>query len=92
MSTGQKKFHRARLLASRADIKRLLGQLDDATMARLEGMRPSLSELLGVETWLAAQGDESARPEHPLTPRIMAFLDVILGCDGDELSSINGSE
>lgn len=73
-------------------MKRLLGPLDDVTLARLEGMQPSLSELLGVETWIAAQGDEALRPQHPLTPRIMAFLDVILGCDGDDQSSMSGFE
>lgn len=61
--------------ASRDDVVRLLGPLDDEDIVQLLAMDPTMAELEAAAVWL--QGDTG----DPMTPRIAGILEIV---DRDE--------
>jgi hypothetical protein len=72
-------------LAARADITRLLGQLDDEDIAQLLAMQPTVAELEDAAAWLQGVGDVASRAGHPMTPRIEGILEIVDRDDEEDL-------
>lgn len=71
--------------ASRDDVVRLFGHIDDQAMASILALLPSVGELEEAQAWVVGQGDALARSGRPQTPRIAQILDIIADRDeGDE--------
>jgi hypothetical protein len=67
--------------ASRDDVVRLFGHIEDEAVAEVLALFPTISELEEAQAWIVGQGDLLARCGHPQTPRVAAILDIV---DDDE--------
>ena len=65
------------LLATRADIVRLLGDINDEELCAVLVLRPTIAEVETANAFLEGQGDVLDRQEHRQTPRIAAILDIV---------------
>ena len=70
--------------ASRDDVVRLFGHLEDEAIVEVLALAPTISELEEAQAWLVGQGDVLARGGHPQTPRIAAILDIVADEDEDD--------
>ncbi len=59
------------------DIKRLLGDLDDHTVAEIEGIGLTISELEEVSAHLAQETDVMGDLRKPLTGRVLAVYNLL---------------
>jgi hypothetical protein len=63
--------------ASRDDVVRLFGHIEDEAVAEVLALMPTIAELEEAQAWVVGQGDVLARSGHPQTPRIAAILDIV---------------
>lgn len=70
--------------ASRGDVVRLFGHLEDEAVAEVLALLPTIAELEEAQAWVVGQGDLLARAGHEQTPRIAAILDIVVDEDEDE--------
>lgn len=70
--------------ASRDDVVRLFGHLEDEAIGEVLALLPTIAELEEAQAWMVGQGDALARAGHQQTPRIAAILDVVVDDDEDE--------
>jgi hypothetical protein len=69
--------------ASREDIRRLFGEVDDEAVLEILSLAPTGAELEEVSARLAGQGDIPSRAGHPESAKITAILEI-LGADEEE--------
>lgn len=67
----------APVFATRADVVRLFGDLDDESVSEVLALTPTIAEVEEASVWLEGEGDVIARKGHPQTPRIAAILDIV---------------
>lgn len=75
------------IYATREDIARRLGTLDDKDIVDVLALSPTIAEIEEAGVWLDGQGNELARRGRPQTPRINAILDIV-DRDDDELTRL----
>jgi hypothetical protein len=72
------------MAASRDDVVRLFGHIEDEAVAEILAMVPTVAELEEAQAWIVGQGDTLARGGHPQTPRIAAILDIVVDEDEED--------
>ncbi len=72
--------------ATRADIVRLFGELDDESVTAVLALTPTVAEAEEASVWLEGRGDEIARKGHHQTPRIATILEIVDRNEDDEPS------
>ena len=70
--------------ASRDDVVRLFGHIEDEAVAEILALMPTIAELEEAQAWFTGQGDALARAGHPQTPRIAAILDIVAEEEDDD--------
>jgi hypothetical protein len=60
-----------------SDVRRLVGDVDDATVAAILALRPSLGDLEDVSACLAGDQDVLARRGHHVPPLAGRILDML---------------
>lgn len=71
----------AQAIATRADVLRLLGDLDDETVAAVLQLAPTLMEIEEAAVWLDGEGSTAFRRGHPQNARLTKILELV---DTDE--------
>jgi len=64
------------VLAGRDDLRRILGDLDDAKIIEILALNPSLTELEKAAMWATGDGDILARSGHPLAGIVANIIDI----------------
>ena len=70
--------------ASREDVVRLFGHIEDEAIAEIMALLPTIGELEEAQAWFVGQGDALARGGHPQTPRIAAILEIVTDDDEED--------
>jgi hypothetical protein len=71
--------------ASRADLTRILGNLDDARLAEILRLHPTISEVEQAALWAQGEGDVPARRGHTLSGIVADIVDIVMtGEEGDD--------
>lgn len=70
--------------ASRDDVVRLFGHIEDEAVAEILVLLPTIAELEEAQAWIVGQGDVLARSGRPQTPRVAAILDIVVDEDEDD--------
>ncbi len=66
-------------IASREDVRRLLGDIDDAEILEILALKPSIADLEEAAVWATGDGDVLDRSGRPLTgvaAKIVEILDT----------------
>lgn len=72
--------------ATREDVVRLLGAVEDEDAIAVLSLRPTVAELEDARAWLGGQEDRQARTERPQTARTMAILEIVERRENDDVS------
>jgi hypothetical protein len=70
--------------ASLADVTRILGDLDDAQVAEILGLHPTVSEVEQAALWAEGEGDVLARKGHTLSGIVAEIVDIVIADEEDE--------
>ncbi len=70
-------------LANVDDVRRIVGELDDAKAVAILALRPTITELEQAALWAVGSGDVLAKQGQPLTGVAAAIFDL-LTADEDE--------
>ena len=70
--------------ASRDDVVRLFGHIEDEVIAEILALLPTIGELEEAQAWFVGQGDALARGGHSQTPRIAAILEIVTDDDEED--------
>lgn len=68
----------------RADLTRILGDLDDAKAAEILALKPTVAELEQAAMWSAGEGDVLARKGHKLVGVVAGIVDIVTAGEEDE--------
>jgi hypothetical protein len=63
--------------ASRDDLRRLFGEVDDEVVLEILKLAPTAEELEEVSAWLAGQGDIPSRAGHPQSAKVGAIVEIL---------------
>jgi len=63
--------------ASRNDLERLLGDIEDAKLIAILALEPTLAEVEEAAIWTAGDGDVLAKSGHPLTGVVANIVDIL---------------
>lgn len=74
-------FHR---VATRQDVRRIVGDVDDAKLVAILSLQPSVSELEEAAMWSRGDGDVLGKAGHPLTGVAARLFDILAVEDEDE--------
>ena len=74
----------ASALAGRDDLKRVLGDIDDAKTIDVLVLKPTLRELEEAAMWLAGDGDVLGKSGHPLGGVAAAIVEIVSAGEEDE--------
>lgn len=66
------------------DVTRLLGDVDDAKIAGILALRPSLVELEQAATWIGGNGDVLARKGHRLAGIVADIVEILATDEEDD--------
>jgi hypothetical protein len=83
MSKGPSTLVARSVTVSRDDVRRILGDIDDAKFIEILGLHPSLSDLEQAAMWAAGDGDFLAKSGHPLVGVGAEIVDILI-VDEDE--------
>lgn len=72
--------------ATRADVVRLFGKIDDEDVVAVLALSPTVAEVEEAQAWLEGQGDTLARKGRPQTPRTAAILEIVDRAEDEEPS------
>lgn len=61
----------------RDDLRRILGDMDDAKTIEILALNPSLADLEQAAIWATGDGDVLARSGHPLVGIAAAIVDIL---------------
>jgi hypothetical protein len=64
-------------LAASEDVARIIGRLDDMTVAEILSAKPSLRDLSDAALWHRGDGDLIAREHRELTAGAQAVIDIL---------------
>jgi hypothetical protein len=67
----------AQMLATREDVLRLFGDLEDEAVLEILDMEPTIAELEELACWLEGSGDQVIRTGRPKSGRAAAILDIV---------------
>ena len=76
----------ARSRAKRADLMRLVGELDERKALQILALHPTLAEIERAVLWTAGDGGILAKRGHPLTATAADVLDMLSVEDEEEPS------
>ncbi len=78
MARGPTPAHDRDTLAAPEDIRRILGDLDDAKLLDIMALRPTIVDVEEAALWLAGDSDifGAGRPLKPVAGEIVAILTV----------------
>lgn len=72
--------------ATREDLTRILGDLDDSEIVEILMLDPTVSEVEQAALWTAGQGDILARKGHELVGVVADIVDIVTSDEEDEES------
>lgn len=72
--------------ADRADLTRILGDLDDAKIVEILALHPTVPELEQAAIWASGEGDVLARKGHKLVGVVAGIVDIVTADEEDEES------
>jgi hypothetical protein len=75
---------RASALATRDELRRILGELDDETITEIMMLGASVGEVEEAAVWASGQGDVLGKSGHPLTGVAAEVFDLIPSDDPEQ--------
>lgn len=75
--------HASDNLATVDDVRRIVGEIDDAKTVAILALRPTMADLEQAALWAVGNGDVLAKQGHPLAGVAAAIFDL-LTADEDE--------
>jgi predicted phosphoribosyltransferase len=69
---------------SEHDVRRLVGDIDDAKLAEIMTLAPSQQELEEASVWAGGNGDLRARQGHPLHGKVAKLLNILTADEDEE--------
>jgi hypothetical protein len=70
--------------ASHDDLKRILGDIEDAKIIEILGLKPTIGDVEEAAVWLAGNGDVLAKSGHPLSRVAAAIADIVSAGEEEE--------
>jgi hypothetical protein len=64
-------------LSGSEELRRMIGDVDDATIAKIIDLHPTLSDVEQALMWLNAEGDIPDRQGHPLEGNAAIIFDLL---------------
>ena len=64
-------------LAGREDLRRILHDLDDATVLEILALSPNVTEVEQAALWAAGDGHEVDRAGHPLSGTVARIVSIL---------------
>lgn len=70
--------------ASRSDLTRVLGDLDDAQIAEILALRPTLAEVEQAALWAEGEGEVLSASGHTLSGVVAEIVDIVTADEEDD--------
>lgn len=70
--------------ATRADLLRLVGDIDERKVLDILALRPTIAAIEQAVQWSAGDGDILAKDRHPLSGAAAAVLDILTADEEEE--------
>lgn len=74
--------------AGREDVKRILGDLDDAKTIEILELNPSLADLEEAAVWATGDGDVLGKSGHALAGTAAAIVEILTADEEEEPPAI----
>jgi hypothetical protein len=71
--------------ATRADLKRVFGDLEDDVAAEILALRPTIAEVEAAALWAKGQAEPLGEAGRPLDGNAAAIFDIVTADDEDEM-------
>ncbi len=80
----QPRAGRESTMATREDLLRLVGDLDERKVLDILALRPTVTEIEQAALWAAGDGDVLAKGGHPLRGTAAEVLDILTADEEEE--------
>lgn len=71
-------------MATHTDVTRILGDMDDATVAEILGLHPTIAHLDAAAMWITGDDDIVARKTQPGADVVAKIVDILAIADEEE--------
>jgi len=75
--------------ASGEDVRRILGDLDEAKVVEILALRPSVVELEEAAVWATGDGDVLGKSGRPLSTVEAAIIDIVTADEEEEPPAVS---
>jgi hypothetical protein len=82
--TAQSRAANERVAATRDDLLRLVGEVDERKLLDILALHPTVAEIEEATVWASGDGDVLAKEGHPLSGMAADILDILSVDEEDE--------